>query len=158
AERLVDEAMSELRVELSTLEKKRAIALLGEDNTLKSRIVAQFKTTKRKGILLIGRSGAGKSKLAAGLVARDESDGTTSNKVTMHTVFAQRVVAVYDTPGQQRYAYRVEEAIRKHKPSIVVLVVADGYLDTDSPDFKNQLKHPDIKNKKGNVILFKNLD
>src|SRR5262249_26366783 len=50
------------------------------------------------------------------------------------------ITAVHDTPGQLRFWTRVEEALTARLPHVVVVVVADGYLENKSTG--RVLMHP----------------
>jgi energy-coupling factor transporter ATP-binding protein EcfA2 len=141
----VDQILRQLSLKPTAREQKHLLNLL--DDTAQSwhtfeNAVAQMHLTDRRGIMFIGPSGAGKTTLMETLSRRCLPEGSTSEVDTQFTLLARRITALHDTPGQIKYWTRVTDGLEQIKPTIIVLVLADGYLDNVS--YKEKLYHPEF--------------
>lgn len=125
---------------LTKTERSRVEQLLDEDERLLRRLTAQMKPADRTGILVVGPSGAGKTSIINAITNRVHEDEPT---VSIDKYFVQlggSIVAVRDVPGTVEHGATVWPAVQKYRPKIVVIVLADGYLD--SVGTGNELKRP----------------
>ncbi len=99
-----------------------------------NRIKAEAKFADRRGIMMIGPSGAGKTRLLERLTLTKQREETTTTLDHEFTALAGRMRAVYDAPGQLKFGSEVDTAIRKLRPKVLMFVVADGYLSVRSQD------------------------
>jgi GTPase SAR1 family protein len=153
AEAFLDEIIRLCNVSLTSRERDRVVQLLDEaGGTWFDSMVAQFKFTDRNGIMFIGPSGSGKTTLMGALSKKAVPNQTTSVIDSRFVLLAGRITALHDTPGQIKFWTRMEEALRNEQPHILVLVLADGYLDNVVTG--DTLYHPDLQRSFRNVGNF----
>ena len=125
-----------LRLEAEELAKLRK--LLADDSNVLAAVAAQFKTTARRGgVILAGPSGAGKTALFHYLTNEHRIAPLSATTESTHKSrrFGARIVRVRDTPGSSQHSNLKEslyDYIEKGAGSIVVVVLGCGYLDTTS--------------------------
>jgi hypothetical protein len=115
-------------------EKADAIShLILSDPTFWEKLLTIFKPKDKRGILIVGPSGAGKTALINSLNNREDDDAESTVEIDPHlSLLAGRMAMVRDAPGQIHYASkaRLWEAVASIKPKILIVVVAGGYLDS----------------------------
>jgi|GEM_PF-5897731 len=94
--------------------------------------MAQMRTTNRRGVLFVGPSGAGKTRLVDRIVGRDLSSGSTVQYDKTPTRLGSQIVIMRDTVGSlSQYDFNIATIDNMLTgPSVLVLVMANGFLDT----------------------------
>lgn len=116
---------------LSSTDRHALKQLITEEPSLIQKLLARLVWPKdRKGIMLVGATGAGKSHLAAALAQTTRQADNLSTVAITETsgFFNGRLVSLRDTPGKPEHGGELWKAIRKYEPSILVVMVAYGYL------------------------------
>jgi hypothetical protein len=123
-------ATAEKKVRLSTADKDRIEMLLNQQNSLANIALANLMFTDRRGILFVGPSGAGKTKLITKLTGRHYAKLATTRVDKYTTRFGPVIAAARDTPGQKSHYGQTYASVAHYKPRVLVIVLANGYLDT----------------------------
>lgn len=102
---------------------------------LRDTLISQFLPVAQRGLAIVGPSGVGKTSLYNYLVGKSSLTPaySTPERSAGRTRIGRRRVAVVDTPGsfvQVNLARETYEYIRGGKPSILLIMLAYGYLDT----------------------------
>jgi hypothetical protein len=86
----------------------------------------------RRGILLVGPSGAGKTSLMNAITNRNPPVLKSTTEIdTRFVILAKTMVAIHDAPGHYVIAAEeINESVERHQPTILVVVLANGFLDS----------------------------
>ena len=137
---------------LSATDRKNVIRLVEEDASIYDKLVARLKPANKRGILLVGPSGAGKTSLMNEITNRTPKLISTTEEIdTRFVTLTQTLVAIHDSPGQfYRAAGEINASAYDHKPTILALVMANGFLDTigTGSELKRPLEKPAVNLKK----------
>lgn len=99
------------------------------------RILAHLKLASSERMLFVGPSGSGKTMLVRSLMRRQllEDDVLTTTETEHHRAVLNRgKFVIGDAPGQEYFAClsKVWDEVANRTPKILVIVMANGYLDT----------------------------
>ena len=118
--------------------------LLSDDRSFWKSVAGQFKPTDRKGVVLLGPSGAGKTTVYNYLVGDGmrRVDESTAVRGHTHRRSGWTYSRITDTPGTTHHAEFHKETlslIKESKAKVLLLVMADGLLCSGAD---TQLKRP----------------
>jgi hypothetical protein len=135
-------------------ERQQIEALLNEDKDAYSRITAQMQPADRRGILIVGPSGGGKTSLFNAMTNRTSKALKSSVEIDEDFIrLGGKVRAIRETPGQIQFGPHIYPAVQLYTPSTLILLVAYGYLDSIGTG--DQLQRP-LKSPKPTLADFLN--
>jgi len=122
--------------DLSDNQKSQIARFLRRDQSFLGKLMAQGRFPDRKGILVVGPSGSGKSALIRGLSEEmlAPSQVSTGGIEKNFMVLGGRYVAIRDSRGINLQGHLdtgdTYNAVRRYRPRILILNLANGFLQT----------------------------
>jgi hypothetical protein len=133
--------VTQLSTNLGGTEKDRLLKLINEDESVLSALIAQLKRADRRGMLLLGPSGGGKTELFNALTNRISKERRSTIEVDDRFLrLGGKIRSVHDTMGQEDNLTEMFTTISYYEPTTVVFVASYGYLDT--VDTGDELRRP----------------
>ncbi|PRP95651.1 hypothetical protein ENSA5_37840 [Enhygromyxa salina] len=140
-----------------TPEQRQFVAMLPAlqgDVSTTSHVRSWLRQAPKRGIILLGPSGVGKSQIDLRLRGKAPREDIlyTAEDEARRLVLQGRRVPLLDTPGEPRhamsgYANVLDVMVGSEPPAIAVIVVAGGYLATSMPELRATFIRPNSRAK-----------